>query len=194
MLANAPETRLLCPRCRTELPQRLWNVGETRCSCGGEVEVNVFPAFYRQSPQSEPGQILLGEDESGCFYHDQKRAVTSCSICGRFLCALCDLDLKGQHLCPACLSRGERKNRLPEIERERTLYDNIALMTAILPILMLPLTILTAPASVVMALLWWKKPTSIIPRSRVRYILATAIGGLQVVAWCVLIAFLLRRG
>jgi hypothetical protein len=193
MATHAPETHLLCPRCRAELPQQFWNSGQSTCVCGARLQVKVFPAFHRPAPQGATAQVVVDEGESPCFYHEQKRAATSCSACGRFLCALCDVELNGQHLCPVCLSGGQRKNRLPEIERERILYDNIALMTAILPIFMLPFTIMTAPAAVVMSMLWWKKPTSIIPRSRVRYILAIAISGLQIGAWCVIFAFMLRN-
>ena len=193
MSANVSETHLLCPRCRRQLPRQFWNAGESLCFCGARVQVAAFPAIQRGMQEGPSAQALLDESESGCFYHPQKRAVVPCSSCGRFLCALCDLELNSQHLCPPCLSGGQRKGRLPELERERVLYDNITLITALAPMALPPLTLFTAPASVVMAFMWWKRPSSILPRTRVRYILAILIGGLQIAGWCALFAFLATR-
>ena len=193
MAATASETTLLCPRCRRELPQQPGNAGQSICTCGAKLEVAVFPAFKRSLQPGQSAQALIDESESGCFYHPQKRAVVPCSACGRFLCALCDLELNGQHLCPPCLSGGQRKGKMPELERERILYDNVALIMAVAPIAVFPFTLLTAPAAVIMAIMWWKKPTSILPRTRIRFIFAITIGLLQIAAWCALFAFMRVR-
>jgi len=193
MAATVPETTLLCPRCRRELPLQRGIAGESICTCGAKLEVAVFPAFNRSLQPGQSGQALVDESESGCFYHPQKRAVVPCSACGRFLCALCDLELNGQHLCPPCLSGSQRKGKMPELERERILYDNVALIMAVAPIAIFPFTFLTAPAAVIMAIMWWKKPASILPRTRIRFIFAITIGLLQIAGWCALFAFMRVR-
>src|SRR5438874_13754528 len=88
------------------------------------------------------------EGEAGCFYHPQKRAIIPCAACGRFLCALCDVELNDEHLCPVCLETGRKKGKLTQLETKRTLYDSSALILSVLPIICLwPLSIVTAPAA-----------------------------------------------
>ena len=187
-MLDAPiETRLPCPRCRAELPAFASNAAEALCPCGARLIVTVFPAFSRRPSTAAPADVVLEDSESSCFYHARKRATTVCSACGRFLCALCDIYLNGRHICPKCLGAASKKGQLAELEKERVLYDNIVLGLAIAPILMFPVTILTAPAAVVMSLIWWKKPASIMPRTRVRYVLAMIIGSLQIIGWCALL-------
>src|SRR5688572_17505197 len=128
-------------------------------------------------------EAILADGVSSCFYHEQKKAVVHCDACGRFLCALCDLDLHGQHLCPACLQSGRKKGQIPEMESRRTLYDGAALALALFPLLFLPATLLTAPAAIYLSILSFHRPSSLIPRTRVRSYLALLIGVLQVGGW-----------
>ena len=76
---------------------------------------------------------MLVDGEASCFYHPAKKAVLPCESCGRFLCAVCDVEMNGQHLCPACLASGKKKGRLKQLENRRTLYDSLALGRRRLP-------------------------------------------------------------
>lgn len=74
------------------------------------------------------------------------------------------------------------------MENHRTLYDSIVLFLAIVPMLFIWPTILTAPMVFFMAVRYWKAPTSIIPRSKVRFIVALVLAGFQIIGWSVFIS------
>jgi hypothetical protein len=69
------------------------------------------------------------------------------------------------------------------LENQRTLYDGIALTLAVLPILMWPLTFITAPASLFIVVRHWRSPLSVVPRTRVRYVLAALFAVAQIAGW-----------
>lgn len=161
--------------------------------CQRETRVEVFPALARPVAQGSSAEAVLLEGEAACFYHPQKRAVVPCSACGRFLCALCDLEFNAQHLCPACLESGQRKGQLTALDMRRTLYDSGALTLAVVPVLLCwPVSFLTAPAAIGLAVYGWRKPGSILPRTRARAVAAIALGLLQIVGWGAMILMYLR--
>lgn len=131
----------------------------------------VFPAASRSIAHNVP-QAIADAAEASCFYHPANRAAITCEVCGRFLCALCDLDLDGRHLCPSCLDRGAKIEKAPTLEERRVLYDSMALHLATWPILTFWLPIFTAPGALYLVMRHWRTPTSILPRTRVRYWLA----------------------
>jgi len=174
-----------CPRCRSSLPAALCNTGTpARCpSCDGKIQVEIFPAFFKTPDAGHAGETIVEDSVSSCFYHEQKKAVVHCDGCGRFLCALCDLEIDGQHLCPPCLQAGKNKGRMPQLENRRMIYDSAALSTALLPLLIWPLTLVTAPVAIVLAILSFSRPSSIIPRTRIRAYIALIFGLLETGGW-----------
>jgi hypothetical protein len=114
-------------------------------------------------------------------------------MCGRFICALCDVEMSGQHVCPSCIETGLKKRKMPNLENRRVLYDDIAVALSIIPMIFFWPTIVTAPASIYISLCYWKSPTSIIPRSKVRFIIAILISLLQITVWGLLISYLVTR-
>jgi hypothetical protein len=167
--------------------------------CSSQMFVEVFPALFRTAAAGQTGDLLVVEGETTCFYHPAKKAVLPCQGCGRFLCALCDCDLNGDHFCPACLEAGKTKGKIKNLENERPLYDSMALMFAVLPVVTLIFwffTLFTAPIALVLAIINWNKPRSIVHRTRVRLVLAIILATLQIGAWGIGIYMLisLRRG
>jgi hypothetical protein len=154
-----------------------------------------FPAIQRANEDAAAiagrTSLPLDANEASCFYHPAKRAAIVCQTCGRFLCSLCDIELAGEHLCSNCIEAGKRKATLNKIEKNRTLYDEMALATSILPLLMWPATLITAPVTLVIVFRYWKKPLSIIPRTKSKYILAAIIACLQILGWSVVAYHLL---
>jgi hypothetical protein len=130
------------------------------------------------------------EGESGCFYHPAKRAVAACESCGRFLCALCDLDLNGEHICPACLETGRRKGKLKQLENRRVLYDAVALSLATLPLLFFWPTIITAPCALYVVVRRWNAPASLVRRGKWRMVLAAILAILEIAAWIAVVYFI----
>ena len=162
-------------------------------SCRAAVTAEVFPALLRPLEQGVAGEALLADDDAACFHHPQKRAVRPCGGCGRFLCALCDIEVGAEHLCPACLESGIRTGRMQHLESQRTLYDRIALAVAVIPMFIFYFTLVTAPLAIFLAFRHWRKPTSLVTPSRWRFVLAIVLGTVQMIGWGFLIVFLISR-
>ena len=142
------------------------------------------------------GDKVILDNEASCFYHPRKKAVVPCDSCGRFLCALCDVELHNQHLCPNCLESGKKKGKLKHLDNQRTLYDNIALRLAVYPIVLVFFwffTVITAPIAIVVSIRYWNAPSSLLPRTKVRFIVTIFLAGIQIVGWGYMILQLYLR-
>ena len=176
---------LNCAKCNSPLPGQMINTySAVPCpSCAAHSRTDVYPALYREIPPGRAGDSLQLDKEAGCFYHPRKKAVVPCSVCGRFVCALCDVALNGQNLCPSCFEKGKTKRKIKNLENQRTCYDTIALLVATASILFYWFTIMTAPFVMYLTILHWNSPSSIIPRTKIRFVLAFIIASLQLVIW-----------
>ena len=185
---------LNCTNCKAPLSKDAANTNSlVACAaCASLLRVDVFPAINRSSPVGQAGAALQVDKEAGCFYHPRKKAVVPCGTCGRFLCALCDVSLNGQHLCPACLEKGKTHRKIKNLENHRTCYDTVALLVATVSILIYWITIFTAPIVIYLTVRHWKSPSSIIPRTRIRFILAFLIAGVQIAGWILFFSKLAR--
>jgi len=185
---------ITCTKCMAPWPRERFNAADfLACpSCRRSLRVEVFPAFLRQPARGQTGENVVVEGESACFYHPHKRAAVPCEACGRFLCALCDCELNGQHLCPTCLETGKKKGKLKSLQNHRMLYDNAALALAVLPLLIFYFTIVTAPMALYLSIRHWNTPSSLIPRTKMRFVLAILLASLQIVGWLVGVYFLCR--
>lgn len=181
-----------CARCNAWLPDTILNTGApAHCpECGAEAQSHVFPAL-NQSTAGSAGETVLVEGESGCFYHDNKKAERICDSCGRFMCALCDLPMGSRHICPVCLENYAKKGA-PEFETGGTRYDDVALSLVIVPLLLqgpfwcVPVVLVTAPIAIFLSLKFWNKPQSVLPRGRWRFVVAMALGSLEIAAYLAL--------
>lgn len=184
---------LACTKCKAPLAKEALNPpGLVTClSCGTAIRADVFPALFRTIAPGHDGEILMVDSESSCFYHPAKRASVLCESCGRFLCALCDMEINERHLCPACLETGKKKDKLKSLENRRVLYDNIALAIAVVPIIFVFPTLITAPAAIFVALWYWRAPSSIAPRTKIRFILAILIALAEILGWTIFFASLI---
>jgi uncharacterized RDD family membrane protein YckC len=172
-----------CASCQTEIPSSEWNSPDpVPCpGCNTPVLAIVFPSVARTLPSGTP-EAKTGEGEAGCYYHDGNLATAACGQCGRFLCAVCDLDAGPAHLCPSCLNAHVASGQTPQFVQRRTLYDSIALTVAVIPNLFLItvyFTVFTAPAVVGFTIWSWKKPGSITPRSKWRFVLALVLASVN---------------
>jgi len=179
---------IACPNCGRSLPPEVINAAELRIcpACHSNLLVRVFPAQTRAKAVIESSTMELGEGEASCFFHMSKRAVCSCSQCGRFLCALCEVNLSGTILCPGCLESGGTKKKIRNLENHRTLWDTTSLLLGVAPVLlpfpMIYLMFLTGPMAVFLPLRYWKAPSSLIPRTKWRFVVGAILGLLQAVA------------
>jgi ribosomal protein S27E len=186
-----PSAPLSCPKCKAELPAEFFQPGVAQpCrSCGRQIEGVIFPAFHRAPAAHKPAEAVMTAEDAACFYHPQSRAVVPCDMCGRFLCALCDVELHGQHICPACVAAGRKKRQTLKLENERVLYGQVALTLSVLPLLVWPLTAVTGPAAVFVAIYGWNKPPSLTGGGKARHVLAVLFGLAEMGGW----TFLLLR-
>ena len=186
-----------CPHCAAVVPPSYFNVPlPAPCpDCATPLRVRVFPALLRPMQQGSSGERITVEGQAACFYHPNKTAHVPCDGCGRFVCALCDVELHGQHLCPACIESGRRKGSLTTLENKRVLWDSIAMTTALAPLLMWPLTIVAAPTAIFLAIYGWRKPRSLVPRrTNLNFIVAIASASLIIIGWIVGIFYLVTKG
>lgn len=180
---------LSCPQCGASLPSADIRLSGTfSCpECSADVRLEIFPALVRGDGPVRAGDALEAENEASCYYHPEKRAAVVCEACGRFLCTLCAIELGGKTLCPTCVELGRSREQLSELVTYRTLYDGVALMLAVLPIFFFIATIFTAPMALYVSIRYWKSPSSLVPRTRLRFVLAILISILQIAGWMLLL-------
>lgn len=136
--------------------------------------------------------------EATCFYHPDRRAEEVCAECGRFLCGLCAIETDDRRVCGLCLgSEIEQGGRALRFTRSLVQYDSMALALVALPLLSLVFsgfTIVTAPLAVYLCVRHWRRPMSVLPRTRVRLVLALTLGVLVTAAWIAMIAMFFLIG
>lgn len=155
-------------------------------NCRSELQITVYPALFRPAEVGRTGEVILTEGEASCFYHPQKKAVLPCEACGRFVCALCDCEHKGQHLCPVCLEAGRTKGKIKSLENTRTRYDKMALGVSVLGLIPY-FTIFAAPVALYLVLRHWKSPMGLAQRSRARFVFAAVFALLQIAGFALMI-------
>jgi len=174
---------LSCARCGSPLPA--WELeakGAADCTaCGSENRVAAFPALLKPAEAARGETALAGE--AACFDHPGKRAVAACSQCGRFVCQLCAVEFGEGVWCPSCVAAGAGQARAARAETARNLYDSTALTVPLLSLLLWPLTIIAGPAAVVLAVMKWREPLSLVRRSRWRFFAAIAVGLAETAGW-----------
>jgi hypothetical protein len=162
--------------------------------CGSETLAVVFPAMFAPPAIPSAAEMTAAIGDATCFYHSSKRASAPCSQCGRFLCALCTVELSGTVMCPECFELGRTRKRIVNLENHRMLHDSIALALAALPVFIIYPSLITGPASVFYSIYYWKRPTSIVRRHpTVRFVIAIILGTLQIALWITLLIFLVYQ-
>ena len=187
---------LSCDRCRTSLPDAFLNTpAPVACpGCHAPLLARVFPAFARGGIVPGHAAETVGSDEdAGCFFHPRKKALVSCARCGRFLCALCDLEIGGQHLCPTCVTAATPGAAGPQaLANEHVLYDQVALSLTTLPLLVWPFTLLAAPVALFFVVRYWNEPPRrLIPARRTKLVAAALLAALELAGWGVFVYYAL---
>jgi AhpD family alkylhydroperoxidase len=173
--------------CTRALPPDTWNLDyETYCpTCRAPVSALVFPALLRGTGGSA-AELAVEGSEAACFYHARKKAVVPCDRCGRFLCALCQVELSGENWCPSCIVLHRKQGKLAGLDNRRMLYDNIALLLAVTPLVTVVFwffTLITAPATLFVVIRYWRAPSSLVPRTKTRFVIAGVVAVLQLAGW-----------
>jgi hypothetical protein len=195
---SSKSSRLLnCPRCSQRLPADRFVSGQPApCpACHSQVEAYIFPAFDRDDfPRPEIN--LARESEAVCFFHSQYRAVAPCDNCGRFLCETCLIALGSRRLCAECLSHARKQKDESGLVNHAALFDNVALLLVTLPIVTVFftfLTVISAPVSLFLALTYWSRQWTLLPRSRLRFGIAIFLAIVLIAGWALLIYYLVTH-
>jgi hypothetical protein len=154
------------------MPLMKW--GSDCSSCGSHNHVHLFPAALLQGVAPRAEAALEGE--AACFDHPGKVAVAACERCGRFVCQLCSIEMGAGVWCPSCVATPFQNN-------SRTLYDTCALAIPFGLLIVWPLTVLSAPAVVALALMKWTQPLSLVRRNRWRFVAGLAVALAQGGLW-----------
>ena len=184
-----------CPACRQPVSDEIVNLGDLLpCpACNVPMRVMAFPALVRPVTAGETSRDIADASQSACFYHPEKQATVPCDACGRFLCALCDVELAGEHLCPGCVDAGRKQGKLAAVENKRTLYDRLAIMYAIWPILIWPFTLVTAPYALYLCFRHYRSPGSFVRPGKWRFWVAGLLAAAQVIGWTVFLVYLIGQ-
>jgi len=160
-----------CPHCAGDVVPVDTETGWQFCpSCANRVQACSWP-IVRQNANAAAAL----SNQATCFFHPDKAFQACCQRCGRFVCALCDLQLGAEHVCPACFERGRGAQSGAEASsaewRDRdVLYDSIASTVGWGWILFWPSIMAAIPAVIVLHVKFRKAPRSyLIPRSGWRF-------------------------
>lgn len=91
------------------------------------------------------------------------------------------------HLCPDCLHKWKKKGKIKTLENYRLLWDNVALYISMGSFLMFYFAFITAPFVIYITIRHWKSPTSIMGRTKIRFIFAFLFATIQIVGMSVLV-------
>ena len=180
-----------CPGCNTDVPPVEAQTGWQSCPC---CEKRLQFRAWAVIRQNTNAAAALSE-QATCFFHPGKAFQACCQRCGRFVCALCDLQLGGEHVCPACFERGRGESTTEagkaEWRHRDVLYDSIAVTIGWGWILFWPVIVAAIPIAILLHVKYRKAPRSyLIPRSGWRFWAAYA--GLIWLPLFVAIPFLVR--
>jgi len=189
---------IICPSCKVQcfhVDKPSVDAGITHCGCIKNKKIRYwrFPAL-NQKKAIISAEASTSDLDATCLHHPEKMAQGACDNCGAFVCSLCLVEDAGSSFCLTCFSKGQSKQlkRIDKKGAQNVLYDDIALALALFPLLIFYFTIITAPISLYFVIRHWKKhPTSIVPRSRLRFILAGIFASGQIAGWIILITTLL---
>jgi hypothetical protein len=159
-----------CPSCAGDIPSAEPNTEWQTCPyCQTRLQIRVWPVVRRSG-----NAATALSDQATCFFHPDKAFQACCKRCGRFVCALCDLQLGAEHVCPTCFERGRADSGAEagnaEWRYRDVLYDSIALTIGWAWILFWPLMVAAIPTAIILHVKYRKAPRSyLIPRSGWRF-------------------------
>ena len=165
-------------------------VERTCAVCQNRQIVCLFPARTRLAARAaDDAQAQTGD--AACFHHAERQAETVCDTCGRFLCSLCSIDFNGRTLCPACLAMTQTAAPAEAHIPRHIRYDKIALLCILLSPFLYILSFINAGISLFLCFQYWKKPLSILPVNRWRFVLAGSLSVLVLATWVIGVSMLM---
>ena len=165
----APGT-VMCPHCNGDVVPLETQTGWQSCPfCQKRLQIR----FWRTVRQNTSAAAAM-PDQATCFFHPDKAFQACCQRCGRFVCALCDLQLGAEHVCPTCFERGRTDSGLAggkaEWRHRDVLYDSIAVALGWGWIILWPVIVAALPIAIFLHVKYRKAPRAyLLPRSGWRF-------------------------
>jgi hypothetical protein len=156
---------VICPGCNGDVAQVESKSGWQTCPyCQKRLQMRVWGAV-----QQNTNAAAALTDQATCFFHPDKAFQACCQRCGRFVCALCDLQLGAEHVCPTCFERGRAVSGTEpgkaEWRHRDVLFDSVAVTIGWGWILFWPVYVAALPAVIFLHVKYRKAPRSyLIPR------------------------------
>jgi hypothetical protein len=156
---------VICPGCNGDVAEVESKSGWQTCPyCQKRLQMRVWGAV-----QQNTNSAAALTDQATCFFHPDKAFQACCQRCGRFVCALCDLQLGAEHVCPTCFERGRvgsgTEPGKAEWRHRDVLFDSIAVTIGWGWILFWPVYVAALPAAIFLHVKYRKAPRSyLIPR------------------------------
>jgi hypothetical protein len=159
-----------CPDCSGDVARIETDTGWQSCPfCQKRLQIR----FWRTVRQNTSAAAAM-PDQATCFFHPDKAFQACCQRCGRFVCALCDLQLGAEHVCPTCFERGRADSGLAggkaEWRHRDVLYDSIAVALGWGWIIVWPVIVAALPITIFLHVKYRKAPRAyLLPRSGWRF-------------------------
>lgn len=163
-------TTVACPNCGGDLAPIETETGWQTCPfCQKQLQIRFWPVALQNS-----NAATAMPEQATCFFHPDKAFQACCQRCGRFVCALCDLQLGAEHVCPTCFERGRAGSGTDiakaEWRHRDVLYDSIALSIGWAWILFPASIVVAFPAAIFLHVKYRKAPRQyLIPRAGWRF-------------------------
>ena len=140
-----------CPHCARPVDPRQLVSGRQICAgCARPYEATRFDPVLPDL--SVERTVEAGPEGShACTNHPGNVAVTHCSRCGVFICALCRIDADAMVLCPGCFDRLVAEGGLPSAIATYRDYGRQASSLAVLGLVLIFVGPIAGPASVYFA-------------------------------------------
>ncbi len=170
---RSPAGTVPCPSCGGDVAPGETHAGWQSCPyCEKRLQIRAWPVI-----RNSANAATAMPDQATCFFHPDKAFQACCQRCGRFVCALCDLQLGAEHVCPTCFERGRVDTGLnggkAEWRHRDVLYDSIAMTMGWGWILVWPTLVVALPTAISLHVKYRKAPRSyLIPRRGWRFWLA----------------------
>ncbi len=161
---------IACPNCSGDVAPLETPTGWQSCPyCQKQLQIQLWPAIRRYTSAA-----AAMPDQATCFFHPDKAFQACCKRCGRFVCALCDLQLGAAHVCPTCFERGRADSGhdggKAEWRHRDVLYDSISVTLGWSWIIVWPVFVVALPTAIFLHVKYRKAPRSyLIPRSGWRF-------------------------
>jgi hypothetical protein len=125
-----------CPSCNAPLEAETLRAGVMTCTyCRTDFEAT---PFHPRDRRHEAVQVVTETPDgaaAACANHARNAAVTSCSRCGLFICALCDMNVGEGSFCPSCFDRSRDQAAVTGSNTRYRDYATMSISAAVVSLL-----------------------------------------------------------